>query len=158
MKTLIAFVVVVLIIVGGIYISKNKSTNEVQQSVSKSVLSSNEKVYDFGEIEIFGGKVENEFVLTNEGPDPIVIIAGTTSCGCTEGEIDGISFGMHEGMSSDLTINAGETKNLKVIYDPLAHGPSATGKIDRQVFLKTNSTATPELEIRITANVVKNTN
>jgi len=122
---------------------------------SSSTLSSAEKIFDFGEIDIYGGTVETEFPLTNEGSDDIIITSGTTSCGCTDGEIGGISFGMHEKMSEKFTIPAGETKNLKVIYDPMAHGPSGVGLAQRSVFLKTNSTVTPELEVRIKTMVTK---
>lgn len=155
MKTTITFIVLALIIVGGIYLGKNNSSDSKVESTNESVLSSDKKTFDFGDIDIFGGKVETEFALTNEGSDPITIIAGTTSCGCTEGEIGGISFGMHTKMRDNFVVQAGETQNLKVIFDPMAHGPNATGKIDRQVFLKTDSVATPELEVRIMANVTK---
>lgn len=115
-------------------------------------------VHDFGDIGIFDGKVEKDFILTNQGEESITILNGTTSCGCTEGSIDGILFGMHEGMAESVLVEPGETKTLTVIYDQLAHGPDAVGSITRQIFLKTNSTETPEIEINISANVVKEAN
>lgn len=123
-----------------------------------SALAVEETAYDFGDLEIFGGKAEKDFMLTNQGQESITILNGTTSCGCTEGSIDGILFGMHEAMAESVLVEPGETKTLTVIYDPLAHGPDAVGSITRQIFLKTNSTATPEIEIQISANVVKKAN
>jgi hypothetical protein len=161
MKTNKALLIIIaILIIGGIsFAFVGKSNNEkVEQVTSTSALVSDKQMYDFGDIDIFSGKVTTEFVLTNDGLDDIIVTDGTTSCGCTDGKIDGISFGMHEQMNSDVTILAGETKNLTIIYDPMAHGPNATGKIDRQVFLKTNSAVTPELEIRIKANVTKESN
>jgi len=134
-----------------------KDTNaEVKEEINvSSVLTSDKSIYDFGDIDIFGGKVTTEFILTNTGTEDIIILNGVTSCGCTEAEIDGILFGMHEGMSNEVVVKAGDTIPMKVIYDPLAHGPSGVGLAQRSVFLKTNSSATPELEVRIKAMVTK---
>lgn len=132
----------------------SRGGSEVDAKVA-SVLAAAESSFDFGTIGIFDGKVQKDFILTNEGDEPITILNGTTSCGCTEGSIDGLVFGMHEGMARAVTVEPGESKTLTAIYDPLAHGPDAVGLVNRQLFLKTNSTATPELEITISADVVK---
>jgi len=159
MKTNIALIIVIgAIVIGGgimIFSGNNNQTVEIQETISSSVLAVDRELHDFGEIDIFNGVVTTTFALTNEGTDDIMVTEGTTSCGCTDGEIGGISFGMHEKMSKEFVIPAGETKDLTVIYDPLAHGPSGTGLAQRSVFLKTNSSATPELEVRIKAMVVK---
>lgn len=160
MKTNTALLIIIgaVVIGGGILLfsgSDDQSTETVSVA-SASTLTVDRQLHDFGEIDIFSGIVTTEFTLTNEGADDIVVKEGTTSCGCTNASIEGISFGMHEGMSKEITISAGETKNLTVIYDPLAHGPSGTGLVQRSVFLKTNSSITPELEARIKAMVVKN--
>jgi len=157
-KNVVLIIVAVILIGGGFAIFSgdgNGNQEKIEKVQSSSTLSSDKEIYDFGDIDIFGGTVETEFALTNEGADDIVITGGTTSCGCTNGEIGGISFGMHEKMRGEFTIPAGETKNLKVIYDPMAHGPSGVGLAQRSVFLKTNSTVTPELEVRIKAMVTK---
>jgi len=160
MKTNIALIIVIgAVVIGGgimLFSSDDNKTTEVQEVVSSSVLSVDREIHDFGEIDIFSGVVTTTFALINEGPDDIIISEGTTSCGCTDAELGGISFGMHEEMSKEFIISVGETKDLTVIYDPLAHGPSGTGLAQRSVFLKTNSSATPELEVRIKAMVVKN--
>jgi len=155
--TLVSIIVLVLfIVVLLIAIPKNSGQSNKEEVVNNSALVSDRELHDFGEIDIFDGKVSAEFVLTNNGAEDITILAGTTSCGCTDGEIAGISFGMHEKMKKELIIPAGASENLTVTYDPLAHGTDAVGLIQRSVFLKTNSELTPELEVRIKTFVVKN--
>ena len=158
MNTKISWIIAIVVIVGGIFLlssNGNDSSSDVAEVESTSALVVDESSYDFGDIDIFGGKVRTDFMLTNSGTGDIEILAGTTSCGCTDGNIGGISFGMHEGMAKTVTIQAGESKALTAIYDPLAHGPNATGPVTRQLFLKTNSTETPEIEVKVSANVVK---
>ncbi len=141
-----------LIFLGGdISVSKTEVNTQ-----SSSALVAEEPFYDFGEVDIFSGKVTTNFPLTNEGVEDIAIKDGTTSCSCTEGEIGGIRFGMHENMSKAFIIPAGETRSLTVIYDPLKHGPSGVGLAERSIYLRTNSTVTPELEVRIRAMVTNN--
>jgi hypothetical protein len=160
MKTNTALLLAILIIIGvgavifsGDGFSGNQSDT---QSQSTSVISVDRILHDFGEIDIFGGNVITEFMLTNEGPDDVYITGGTTSCGCTEAEIGGIGFGMHENMRESFMIPTGETKPLTVIYDPLAHGLSGVGLAQRVVYLETDSSETPNIEIRIKALVTNN--
>lgn len=115
-----------------------------------------EPPYDFGDIDIFGGKVSTTYTLKNEGVENVTIVSAVTSCMCTEGVIDDLRFGMHETTGNEITIPAGGEKILTAIYDPLAHGPDGTGAVTRELFLKTNSTATPDIRVRFSANVVKN--
>jgi hypothetical protein len=161
-KTVVALIIVAIVLVGGgIILSQNNQgslSDDTQKTKSSSALEVDREAHGFGEIDIFGGNVETEFILTNNGTEDVVVLAGTTSCGCTEGNLDGISFGMHKRMSGTVTIKAGESKNVTAIYDPLAHGPNATGSVTRQLFLKTNSKVTPEIELRITADVVEDPN
>jgi len=160
MKTNTALLIVIgaVVIGGGILLFSGDSEQkaEIVEVANASTLSVDKQIHDFGEIDIFDGVVTTEFALTNEGPDDIVVKEGTTSCGCTNAELGGISFGMHEEMNKEFVIPSGETRDLTVVYDPLAHGPSGTGLAQRSVFIKTNSTVTPELEVRIKAMVVKN--
>tara|TARA_B100000609_G_C16887338_1_gene267901 strand:- start:327 stop:563 length:237 start_codon:yes stop_codon:yes gene_type:complete len=75
---------------------------------------------------------------------------------CTEGVIAGLTFGMHGSDVKSVTIPAGGEEKVKAIYDPLAHGPSGTGPVTRMLMLETNSSETPKIELRFSANVVKN--
>jgi len=154
----LVIVIAAILIAGGLLIFSGDSgqTDKVEMTRSHSALTADRELHDFGELDIFGGVVTTGFVLANGGPDDITVFDGTTSCGCTSAEIGGVSFGMHEEMSTSVVIPAGETRELTVIYDPLAHGPSGVGLAQRSVFLKTNSGVTSELEVRIKAMVVNN--
>lgn len=152
-KTIITLIVTVGLLVGlAFLISGNENVTEG----SGSAITLSETSYDFGQIDIFGGKVSHDFILTNEGEEDVVVTAGTTSCGCTEGSLGGMMFGMHSSLRRSVIIPAGESMPMAAIYDPLAHGPNGTGKITRELMLQTNSRVTPELNMRISADVYKN--
>ncbi len=129
---------------------------EITTTESKSALVATSNSYDFGEIDIFAGDVSTTYTLENTGTEPVTITSATTSCMCTEGEIGGITFGMHESDLDSLVIPAGATEVLTATYDPLAHGPNGTGPVTRVLTLKTDSTETPQVELRLSANVTKN--
>lgn len=117
-----------------------------------------ESAHDFGDIDIFDGKVSTTYTLKNEGLEDVQILSAVTSCMCTEGEIDGMRFGMHEQSNKEVIIPAGEEKILTATFDPLAHGPNGTGKITRELSLATNSSETPTIIVTFAANVVKSNN
>ena len=129
----------------------NVSVPEVSSSLTTA-----KKTFDFGDIDIFGGKVRTTYVLKNEGNEDVVIQSAITSCMCTTGEIGDLTFGMHESEGGPVVIPAGEEKVLTAIFDPLAHGPNATGKIKRELIVRTNSTVTPQVSVTFIGNVVKN--
>jgi len=155
MKNIIFGIVLVVIVLGGLYLlpKGDKKIDDQLVKVNASIVA-NETLYDFGEIGINDGKVTTDFILSNTGEEDVTILSGTTSCGCTTGQIGGIEFGMHEGMNREFIIRANSTTTLKVVYDPLAHGPSGVGLAQRSVYLKTNSTVTPEIEVRVKAMVL----
>lgn len=111
--------------------------------------------HDFGDIDIFGGKVETKYTITNTGTQDVRTTSAQTSCMCTEGKIDGFKFGMHGSYGKSVIIPTGASKTLTAIFDPLAHGPDGTGRIKRDLFIKTNSSVTPEIRLQFSANVIK---
>jgi hypothetical protein len=150
---------VITIVVGVLFayaLINGNSPAGVPQIVSAIIVE--EPSYDFGDIDIFGGKVSTTYTLRNEGEQDVSITSAVTSCMCTEGEIGGMRFGMHGNTSRTVTIPAGGERILTAIYDPLAHGPNGVGKVTRYLMLETNSLATPEIRVRVDANVVKNEN
>lgn len=157
MKNNLIILGVTVIVIAAIVIFSGggDSKQDMEMVKSSSPLVAESLEYDFGDIDIFGGKVSTDYTLTNTGSEDIVVTEGVTSCGCTDGEIGGQSFGMHFGIKDSITIPAGESIALTAIYDPLAHGPNAVGAVTRMVKIMTNSTETPELEVRFTANVTK---
>lgn len=158
MKTnTIVWVVVGIVVIGGAFMLSSRDAEAPGSEMQVvSAVGVDRQLHDFGEIDINGGLVTTDFTLTNEGSEDVMITNGTTSCGCTTAEIGGIDFGMHEGMASSLTIPAGESRDLTVIFDPLAHGPAGVGLAQRSVYLQTNSSFTPQLEVRIKALVTNN--
>jgi len=147
----------VILVVSIIFVSYSLSDQKVP-SVSgvASVVVVSEPSYDFGDIDIFGGKVQTVYSVKNEGVEDVNILSAVTSCMCTEGQIGDLVFGMHGSSEKIVTIPAGGEKTLTAIFDPLAHGPDGTGKIKRELVLETNSIATPEIKVTFMANVIKN--
>ena len=147
-------IIIIAFLVFAVNTSSNKKAEENKQVAS--VVTADKESYDFGEIDIFGGKVETTYIIKNEGDEDVKITSAITSCMCTAGEIGNMKFGMHSATGGYVTIPAGGEEILTAVYDPLAHGPEGTGKITRELTLMTNSTETPEITVRLSANVVKN--
>ena len=152
-----AVVLAVVLIFSANYFGDNDKAAAVATSVS-SAISVTEQPYDFGDIDIFGGKVSTTYTLKNEGSEDVTITQAATSCMCTEGEIAGLSFGMHGSDVKSVVIPAGGEEVVTAVYDPLAHGPNGTGPVTRELMLKTNSTESPEVRLKFSANVIKNEN
>ncbi len=73
-------------------------------------ISFNEKVYDFGQISLKGGKVSHEFTFTNDGDGNLVITNARADCGCTRPEY------------SDEPVAPGKSGKVKVTFAPAAKG------------------------------------
>lgn len=161
-KYTIGAVVVVVLFVGYLLVSSSQtqdgSNAELVSSVSAAKISVLEQPYNFGDIEIFAGKVSTNYTLRNEGAEDVLITKAATSCMCTEGEIAGLTFGMHGSDVASVIIPAGGEEVVKATYDPLAHGPNGVGPVTRTLMLETNSSETPKIELRFSANVIKTEN
>ncbi|MBI5457844.1 DUF1573 domain-containing protein [Candidatus Kaiserbacteria bacterium] len=127
----------------------------------KSSLVAPEVFYDFGTISMKNGNVTKEFAVTNPTAEAITLEAVFTSCMCTTAFIVGPDggvkgpFGMpgHGGPvpPANELVKAGESRIIRVVYDPNAHGPAGVGQVDRFITLADSSNGTLELEIK--ANV-----
>ncbi len=147
----------------------NSESSEVKnlknaQSKSEANISIKKNNINLGEIPIMGGKKDIEFTFTNEGNESVALFEGETSCMCTEAVVkskDGIISPRIKmrGHGAQANINQvlepGETATVIATYDPLAHGPNAVGPIKRDVFIKTNSKATPVLQFSFQGTVIK---
>ncbi|MEK7134242.1 MAG: DUF1573 domain-containing protein [Patescibacteria group bacterium] len=153
-KYTIGILVLVILLGTALFFAPDGKKTEQKKEVA-SVIIAEPLSYDFGDIDIFGGKVTTSYALKNMGTEDVTILSGVTSCMCTEGEIDNLRFGMHESSGTTIVIPAGGEKILKATFDPLAHGPEGVGAIKRDVVLKTNSTETPQIKVVFAANVVK---
>lgn len=147
------------------YDGRGSTTASIQETSSgangvKSVLVASEVLHDFGTISMKNGNVTKEFTVTNPTGADVSIATVLTSCMCTiafvvnqDGGIKG-PFGM-AGMGfvppANELIKAGESRIIRVVYDPNAHGPAGIGRIDRFVTLTDEAGGSLELEIK--ANV-----
>lgn len=81
-----------------------------------------ETTYNFGTIPEKKGMVSHEFVFTNTGNKPLVIIDATAECGCTIPEYP------------QAPIQPGKTGIIKVTYNPMGR----PGGFNKRVTVKTN--------------------
>ena len=159
MNKYILWIIGVLVIVFLVFAVNTQNGKKQEKNKQVASIITIEKIaHNFGDINIFGGKVSATYTLKNGGDEDVKIISAVTSCMCTEGDIGGLKFGMHESSEKIVIIPAGGEEILTATFDPLAHGLNGTGKVTRQLMLKTNSTETPEIEVRFEANVIKNEN
>lgn len=122
-----------------------------------STLYAPEVFYDFGTISMKDGDVQKDFTITNQTGKDIRLKTVVTSCMCTKAMIirsDGSTkgpFGM-PGMGfvppANEIIKSGESRIIRTIYDPNAHGPAGVGMIDRFIKLVDDSGNEIELEIK----------
>jgi predicted small secreted protein len=111
--------------------------------------------FDWSNINIMGGTVSKTFTLSNAGSEDLILQGAQTSCMCTVANFitpDGErspDFGMHGRPKWAAVVEPGETFDIEVVFDPLAHGPNGTGPITRVVSLITSS--------QIDGNIAKST-
>lgn len=146
------------------FLSGCEGTSPQNSIPSQGIIEVDHNDIDVEDIPILGGKKEVDFVFWNNGTEPVTLLEGATSCMCTEGvvkkkgqvispRITMAGHGTPEKINQ--TLAPGEEATLTAIFDPLAHGPNATGPVMREIILKTNSTQTPEISFRFLGNVVK---
>ncbi len=166
---IIAGTVVIFLIVLGFLFSVDQTQQEQENVLastepSNGILSVESSDYDFGVINMYDGDVSYRYQLTNNSNEPVTIGEVYTSCMCTSAQAiyaDGTTSqlaGMRGHGSPtyfNRTITPGESLEIEAIYDPAAHGPSGTGPARRSIFVKTNSTQLPQMELTFDANVVR---
>ncbi len=163
MKTKTIIILIVIAIVGLFvwgYFSKGGTAASVQGvslNTSQNFLTAPKVFYNFGVISMKDGDVSKEFKVTNPSDKDITISKVLTSCMCTSafivkpsGKLKG-PFGMG-GMGyvppANEIIKAGESRIIRVVFNPNAHGPAGIGRIDRFVTLTGSSGNTFQLEIK----------
>lgn len=128
-------------------------------AAATSSLVASESFYDFGTISMTDGNVEKVFTITNQTDKDVTIESAMTSCMCTVAYIEGPEsrkgpYGMpgHGGLPPvGETIRPGESRALRVVFDPNAHGPAGVGRIGRLVELRDEEGGVMRFEIQ--ANV-----
>ncbi|MDO8552291.1 MAG: DUF1573 domain-containing protein [bacterium] len=137
--------------------SGGPSTGAATTGGQKSELAAPEILYDFGTISMKNGLVYKEFSVTNPTEKDITVSSMFTSCMCTtaylltaEGSVKG-PFRM-PGMGyippANETLKPGESRTVRVVYDPNAHGPAGVGQIDRFVTLTDEAGGVLQLDIK----------
>lgn len=161
-KSTIILTTLVLAIIGTfVWGYFNKSSTSSVQGVSSdkahSALAAAETFYDFGQISMKNGDVQKDFVINNPTGTDIFIPRVATSCMCTKAyivEADGSAKGPFGMLSmgyvppANETIKPGESKIIRVVYDPNAHGPAGIGPIDRFISVTDANGGVLQLEIK----------
>ena len=152
--------VIVLAVVGFTLLSPNKTDSVT--AVSSGTLVAKAAVYDFGTVPMSQGDVIHEYIVENQGTEPVTVNRVYTSCGCTTAQIldgSGVDQGMF-GMqghgfpdSANVVVEPGDFMAVRAIYDPAAHGPQGTGPARRMIYLESNSETTPRIELSFNAVV-----
>jgi len=106
-------------------------------STAKIELNTNS--FDLGDIQPDDGIRTEVFSVKNSGTSLLTISSISTSCGCTEAEVQ------------SKEIQPGEQTALTVTYDPLVH-PGLVGKIKRMVYIQSNDILNPEIELELVGN------
>ncbi len=159
---MLVIAVLILLAVGGgafyLYALRN-----IPPTVQDATLSGRSQIeviptsLDLGTIDYREGIVTTYFALENRGPGDLVIKEMETSCGCTGASLiingeEGPKFGMrgHGAWPTGWSarVRSGERAELKVTYDPLAHGPYV-GSFDRMVLIHSNDPNEPVKRVRI---------
>ena len=162
-STFISIAVVAVLFGGLIWFSRSgigTSDKSVDvKSLSKGVLAAEETSFDFGTVSMAKGKVSHMFKLKNNSGDSAMVSKVYTSCMCTNatlihGDKKMGPFGMPgHGFVPKVNdvVNSGEEADVEVVFDPAAHGPAGVGRIDRVVFVETESGL--PLQLKFTAVV-----
>jgi hypothetical protein len=124
-----SFLLILVITVGYSILDSGKAVIEVTPSLK-----------DLGDVDKEG--FNYTFTVRNTGNRPLEISKVSTSCGCTLARID------------QNTLKPGENTGLHVTFNPKLMKEEVKGKVSRLIFIKSNDPDNPELEIKITANVV----
>lgn len=130
---------IVAVLIGLLILAVAAGYAALPQSPGQIELSVTE--FDFGTV-LNTGPVSQVFQVRNVGRGVLEITGVSTSCGCTSAEI------------GNRRLRPGETTDLRVIYDPLAHD-GATGQFMRLVYVRSDDPDTPEASLTIRVTVVE---
>lgn len=161
-KNFIIGVVVFTIIIlgGGVVLAAKMSTGTKVETSSSAQAKVGETTFDWGKIPINGGNIEKDFTIENTGSTSLKLFNVKTSCDCTtarlsQGTTTSPIFGMHTNSNFVLEVPTGEKAILKVVFDPVYHGPDAVGPVTRQITVQTNDPTRGTLTFLLTALVTK---
>lgn len=157
---IIAVMIGTILLIGGGVVLAGKTSQSPQISENAQAKAAiGETSHSWGDVPINGGNVEAVFTVTNEGTAPLKLYNVSTSCMCTTAQLEvggkvSPEFGMHTKSNYVTEVPAGETANLKVVFDPAFHGPQGKGMITRQIKLQTNDTSHSDLMFTVAGRVI----
>lgn len=163
MKKLFFIILAPIILAGCANAISQEAIDQAETRVNSSIVIK-ETFKDLGTIAMDKGDVEVDYILTNNGQEPVVIKEMYTSCMCTSakistGEDTSRKVGMkgHGQSNFDIfqIIEPGEQAIVTATYDPNAHGPQGTGLARRTISIETNSKINPILKLSFETNVVR---
>jgi hypothetical protein len=92
--------------------------------------------FDFGRA-LPGKTLRKEFTVRNFGDAELVILGVTSTCGCTA------------GLTAQSRVQPGRSTPLRVTLETR----SSSGKVERQVLVRSNDPKTPLLQVRVSVTV-----
>jgi hypothetical protein len=154
----ILIVTVVVILAGAIFYNYSQTPDEINQNNNININRPGIPVikgpaievipdsYDLGTV-IYGEVAKHTFAVKNSGDESLEILRLSTSCGCTKATV----------AETNKVIAPGQSVEMMVTFDPAVHEDDHDlGDVTRIVYIKTNDSKNPEVEVEITANVIKN--
>ncbi len=161
MKNILLIGGLVVLTLGLIWVARTANKENPDSFVNNVLEIVSENNIDFGAISMADGDVFHSYVLKNGGDKPVRITRIWTSCMCTGAVLKTAAgaekgpFGMHGKNGLDFEVLPGQTVEIEAVYDPNAHGPSGVGPIVRSIYVETNSSIAPKLELKFKGTVVK---
>lgn len=161
---LITLLITVFVLVGGIgLVNSNRGINNttVQASFqSGGKVEIEQTSIDWGKIAFRGGNKEAFFRIKNTGDSVLKLRNIKTSCHCTKAEVNingqiSPSFGMGGITSWIGEIQPNSEAELKIIFDPMYHGPQGIGPIERYVKVETSDPGKSYIEFMVKGVVEK---
>jgi hypothetical protein len=113
-------------------------TAEDKQAAAAPRIRVDPEAFDFGKA-LPGKSLRKEFTLRNFGDAELVIEDVKTTCGCTA------------AITAETRLPAGGSTQLQVTLETRSY----SGKLERQVLVKSNDPTTPLLTVRVSATVEK---
>jgi hypothetical protein len=96
--------------------------------------------FDFGKA-LPDKVLRREFTVRNFGDAPLVIEGVSTTCGCTA------------ALPAKLRVEPGGSTSLRVTFETRRY----SGRVERQVLVRSNDPKTPLLQVKVSASVEKGT-
>ncbi len=124
----------------------NAQNNSDKNTVAASTIKTNGPVAKLDKMSIDFGNIEKgipktaDFILTNDGNEPLIIASAVASCGCTNLKYD------------KEPILPGKTSTISATYNAVAPGPFM-----KSITLKTNA-GDPSVVLQIKGTVVEKKN